>query len=150
MRRDDRGINIEETKDLLNQGEYGILSMVSKGCEPYGVPLSYCVIDESIYFHCATEGKKLELLSLNNKVSFCVVGKTEILPNKFSTKYESVIVNGIIVNPPDKEKQIGLEGLVRKYSPDFIDEGLKYIEKTIDETKVLKMVVNNISGKARK
>ncbi len=51
-------------------------------------------VGDVIYFHCAPEGHKLENLSGNNKVSFCVVGKTQVLPDKFATNYESVIVFG--------------------------------------------------------
>ena len=150
MRRSDRAISKEETMQLLNNCEYGVLSSVSESGEPYGVPLSYYLVDDAIYFHSALEGKKLDNFLSNSTVSFCVVGKTEILQSKFSTKYESVIVSGIIEEATDNEKQIGLEGLVKKYSPNFITEGLKYIDKAKDETKVLKLTIKNMTGKARK
>jgi len=150
MRREDRAISKEETMQLLNNCEYGVLSSVSESGEPYGVPLSYYLVDDAIYFHSALEGKKLDNFLANSAVSFCVVGKTEILQSKFSTKYESVIVTGIIEEATDNEKQIGLEGLVKKYSPNFITEGLKYIDKAKDETKVLKLTIKTMAGKARK
>lgn len=150
MRRADRAITQEEAIVLLNKGEYGILSTVSKDGEPYGLPLSYCIIDDSIYFHCATEGKKLEYFKYNNSVSFCVVGTTEILPAKFSTKYESIIVTGNIEESFDDEKLKGLEGLLHKYSPEFINKGITYIASAKEETKVFKISINNITGKARK
>ena len=46
----------------------------------YGVPLSYVFQDNSIYLHCALEGKKLTYLRRHNKVSFCVVGEAEPCP----------------------------------------------------------------------
>ena len=150
MRRSDREISKEETKQLLNNCEYGILSTISEDNEPYGVPLSYCVVGESLYFHSALEGRKLDNTSVNQKVSFCVVGNTEVLQKKFSTKFESAIVTGIIEEPTNDEKQIGLEGLIKKYSPDYIEEGLKYIDRAKDETKVLKLCIKSITGKARK
>ncbi len=150
MRRADRAITQEEAIALLNRGEYGILSTVSKNGEPYGLPLSYCVVDDSIYFHCAVDGKKLEHFKNNKSVSFCVVGNTEILQSKFSTKYESVILSGKIEESFDDEKQIGLEGLVHKYSPEFIDKGITYIASALEETKVFRIKITNLSGKARK
>ncbi len=150
MRRKDRAISEEEAKHILNNGEYGILSTVSKNGEPYGIPLSYCVVEDSIYFHCAVEGKKLDHFSHNKLVSFCVIGKTEVLPNKFSTKYESVIISGNIEEAFDNEKQIGMEELIQKYSPEHIEKGLKYISAENNETKVFKITVNHLSGKARK
>lgn len=127
-----------------------ILSTVSKNNEPYGIPLSYCFIDNSIYFHSAVEGKKLEHFKHNKLISFCVVGNTEILPNKFSTKYESVIASGKIEEVFDNEKQIGLEGLLHKYSPDFLEKGIIYITGLNEKTKVFKIKINNLTGKARK
>ena len=59
---------------------------------PYGVRLIFCVIDNCIYFHCALEGQKIDNIECNKLVSFCVVENTEILPDKFATKYESAIV----------------------------------------------------------
>ena len=150
MRRADRAITQEEAIALLNRGEYGILSTVSKNGEPYGLPLSYCVVDDSIYFHCAVDGKKLEHFKNNKSVSFCVVGNTEILQSKFSTKYESVILSGKIEESFYDEKQIGLEGLVHKYSPEFIDKGITYIASALEETKVFRIKITNLSGKARK
>jgi len=57
MRRSDRAISKEETMQLLNNCEYGVLSSVSESGEPYGVPLSYYLVDDAIYFHSALEGK---------------------------------------------------------------------------------------------
>ena len=150
MRRKDRAITEDEANYILNTSEYGVLSTVSKNGEPYGVPLSYCVIDNSIYFHSALEGKKLENIINNQIVSFCVVGKTKVLPNKFSTIYESVIVDGTIEESVGEDKRLGLTGLITKYSIDFLDEGLEYIRNASDKTKVLKLTINTLSGKARR
>lgn len=150
IRRKDRAINQEEVTALLNKAEYGVLSTVSKNGEPYGVPLNYCVIDNDIYFHCAVEGRKIDNINHNKSVSFCAVGDTEILPDKFGTKYESVIVSGEVEEVFDNDKQNALEGLLYKYSPEYFDKGLEYIEDLREKTKVFKISINNISGKARK
>ncbi|HJL70970.1 MAG TPA: pyridoxamine 5'-phosphate oxidase family protein, partial [Anaerolineales bacterium] len=94
LRRKDRAITEEEAKALLNKAEYGVLSTVAENGKPYGVPLNFCIVDHSIYFHCAVEGQKIDNIKQNKSVSFCTIGNTEILPDKFSTKYESVIVSG--------------------------------------------------------
>ncbi len=150
MRRKDRMITDKETLSILEKGEYGILSTVSFDNEPYGVPLNYCLINECIYFHCALEGRIINNISKNAKVSFCVVGKTELLPDKFATNYESCIVQGLISESFGEEKRLALEGLVPKYSKKFVSEGIKYIEKCKDKTRVFKISIKSISGKARK
>ena len=95
MRRIERQMNDMEALELLNKGEYGILSTCGEDNHPYGVPLSYVVIDKNIYIHGAGVGTKLDNISVNDKVSFTVVGKTKVLQEQFSTEYESAIAFGL-------------------------------------------------------
>lgn len=150
MRRKDRMMSDKDAKDLLLKGEYGILSTVSPDGQPYGVPINYCYSEDAIYFHCALEGHKLENLEGNKKVSFCVVGNTEVLPDKFATKYESVIVFGEACEVTGDEKQNGLVELVKKYSSGFMKEGMEYIEKIGNKARVYKIMAETITGKARR
>lgn len=150
LRRKERAVAESEARELLERGEYGVLSTCDQDGQPYGFPLSYCVIDNAIYFHCAVAGHKLENISANGKVSFCVVGKTEVLPDKFATRYESVIVTGRATEVFDEEKQRGLEGLVLKYSAGFQAEGLCYIKSELERTRVFKISIDAICGKARR
>jgi uncharacterized protein len=148
MRRKDRAISDEAAAALLNKSEYGVLSTVSEDGKPYGVPLNFCLIDRCIYFHCAVEGQKIDHMEKNRSVSFCVVGDTKILPDQFATRYESVVVRGEIEEVLDINKQIALQGLLRKYAPDFFEQGLRYIEDLKDRTRVFKLNIDQLSGKA--
>ncbi len=150
LRRKDRAITEEEAIALLNKAEYGVLSTVTENGKPYGVPLNFCIIDHCIYFHCAIEGQKIDNIKQNKSVSFCTVGNTEILPDKFGTKYESVILSGEVEEVFDINKQIALEGLLQKYSSEFFDKGIKYIEGLREKTRVFKITINKLTGKARK
>ena len=150
LRRKDRAITEEEAITLLNKAEHGVLSTVNENGKPYGVPLNFCIIDLCIYFHCAIEGQKIDNIKQNKSVSFCVIGNTEILPDKFGTKYESVIVSGEVEEVFDINKQIALKGLLQKYSPKFFDKGIKYIEDLGEKTRVFKITINKLTGKARK
>lgn len=150
IRRKEREMDQETSIELLHTGEYGVLSLNEKEGYPYGVPLSYAYLNGSIYFHCALEGHKLELLHLNNKASFCVVGETNPLPNQFSVRYKSVIVFGEIAEVEDVEKREALVGFIEKYSSDYIEKGMKYLEKDEHRTKVFKMTIKHMTGKNRK
>jgi uncharacterized protein len=72
------------------------------------------------------------------------------MPDKFGTKYESVIVSGQIEEVFGNNKQIALEGLLKKYSSDYFNNGLKYIETLMEKTRVFKVYIIHLSGKARK
>jgi hypothetical protein len=150
IRRKDREISLEEATRLLAEGEYGVLSTVDKDGHPYGVPLSYAFRDKSIYFHCALEGHKLDNLAHNHKVSFCVVGRTKVLPEKFATEYESVIVSGTAREVHGGERIDALVSLLEKYSPGFVEEGKRYIEQKDAATKVVRIDLDELTGKARK
>lgn len=150
MRRSDRQLVAEETEKILSEGEYGVLSTSGSNGYAYGVPLSYAFINGCIFFHCALEGLKLTNIDYNNKVSFCVVGKTKVLPDKFSTMYESAVVFGTACEVNGQEKQEALIALIEKYSPEFMESGRKYAQGSGNITKVYKIEIDHMTGKARR
>ena len=150
VRRKDREIETSEAFYLLSTCEYGVLSTVDKIGQPYGVPLNYAYINNSIYFHCALSGHKIENIENNPKVSFCVVGNTNVLPAEFSIKYESAVVFGTASEVEGEERYTALLLLLEKYSPEFIEEGKKYIAQKDKATKVIKIEIDHIRGKARR
>jgi hypothetical protein len=150
IRRKDRELKNDEVIEILKNNEYGVISTVRPNGYPYGVPISYVYINDSIYFHCAIEGHKLDNIKNNDKVSFCVVGKTCVLPDKFSTEYESVIIFGRANEVFDDEKNTALIEILNKYSPDYIEQGKEYIQKASKVTKVIRINIEHISGKAKR
>jgi len=153
IRRKNRGLTGERIYELLDIAEYGYLSLgVSENGYAYGVPMSHAYERENntLYFHCAPEGHKLDNIKLNNNVSFCVVGKTKPIPEGFSTLYESVVVFGkafIITDEDEKRKALRL--LIKKYSKGFEETGEKYIDKSWNRTLTFKIVIEHITAKAK-
>ena len=148
MRRADRKLPEERARLILAEGEYGVLSTVGENGYPYGVPVNYVFMREKIYFHCANGvGHKLENVRHCPKVSFTVVGKTEIMPARFGTKYESVIAFGSAAEVLEEKRQ-ALEKLIEKYSPDYREAGQRYIDDAIARTAVYSIEVEHITGKA--
>lgn len=150
MRRKDRKLEDNDVVGILKNNNYGVLSTVSEDGYPYGVPISYTYINNSIYFHGSNKGHKFDNISNNDKVSFCVVGQTQILPDEFSTKYESVIISGRAIEVFDDEKNMALLETLNKYSPDYIEQGKEYINKASKATRVVKIYIEHISGKAKR
>lgn len=150
VRRTDREISREEALAILDKAEYGVLSTVDAQGQPYGVPLSYVFRDGCIYFHCATDGQKLDNIASNSKVSFCVVGATRLLPDRFATEYESAVAFGVAREVSGAERYAALVWLLEKYCPGFIEAGKRYIDQKDQATKVVKIEVEHVSGKARR
>ena len=139
VRRSDREITVQEARALLDGAEYGVLSTVGNDGQPYGVPLSYVFRDDGIYFHCALNGQKLDNIDCNAKVSFCVVGSTKVLPDKFATEYESAVAFGVVSEVSGTERHNALLWFLEKYCPDFIEEGSQYIDEKDTAMKVFKI-----------
>lgn len=149
MRRVDRQMTEAEAKELLERGEFGVLATVDSTGQPYGVPLNYVYFNNAVYFHCALIGKKLTDIAANPQVCFTVVGNTQVLPDKFATNYESVMVFGAAAIVEAAEKEAALEAIIQKYSTDFLEAGQAYIEKFRAATHVVKISTAHISGKRR-
>lgn len=112
----------------IKNGEFGTFSTISENGYPYGVAVNYVYFNDSIYFHCARNGHKLDNISKNNKVSFLVVANESVIPDKFSTTYSSAIVFGKACTVENEEKKNALVEIIKKYSKGFFEEGMKYIE----------------------
>lgn len=147
MRRKEKQTSLEEAVEILNRCQYGILSTVGENGYAYGVPLNYVYVDNKIYFHSAKSGNKLDNIKYNEKVSFCVVGETELLSDKFDTRYESVIVFGRAEEVDEGEKDYALMEIIKKYSSDFLEKGKKYLEKAGKQTRVIKINIEHMTGK---
>jgi len=153
MRRHDRQMNDPQTEELLRRGNWGVLSMNGAGGHPYGVPMNYAYAGAAIYLHCAREGKKLTLIRADGRVSFCVVGQAEPLPDAFSTRYSSAMVFGRICEVDDEEeKRKALAALVEKHGAggEYIEKGRRYADEALRETVVLRIDIEHVTGKARR
>ncbi len=150
IRNSRRILSAEMTEELLKKSEYGVLATISEDGTPYGVPMSYVFQDGVIYMHCALEGHKLENLTANENVCFTVVDHTEVLPEKFSTKYQSAIVFGKAQLVEEREEKLhGILSLADKYSHAYQKEGAAYAERAFEKFKVIKLIPERITGKGR-
>lgn len=152
IRRQDRLLEEESAIKLLENGEYGVLSMLSTDGSVYGIPISYVWDNKSaIYLHCAPEGEKLKNIAQNSTVSFCIVGQTKVISNQFTTAYESLVLKGRAVKITEtEERMLALELILDKYSPNDKVVGMKYAEKSFDRTAIIRMDIDVFSGKTKK
>ena len=94
-------------------------------------PLIMYGINNSLsIFIVLPEGRKLCILQNCNQASFCVVGRTRVVSNQFSTEYESIVINGtMICQLEETEKRKALELLLDKYSPEDKKGGVEVYRK---------------------
>ncbi len=120
----------------------------SENNRPYIVPLCFGYKDHTLYFHCAPEGRKMEILRKNNQVCFEFDIDQELVKDdqacKFDMKYRSVIGFGrasVVEDPESKRK--ALAAIMEHYT----GKSYAFPEETLKKTAVVKIEVESLSGK---
>ena len=149
MRRQKQQLSEKETIAVLERGTSGVLVVSGDGGYPYAVPLSYVYRDGKIYFHCAKTGHKIDAIKENDKVSFCVIDQDEIVSEKYTTYFRSVIAFGrarIMEDP--KEIWDAIDALAQKYAPhDSAENRQKAIEKDVAPMLMVEITIEHMTGK---
>jgi len=119
---------------------------------PYIVPLCFGYDGDSLYFHSAKEGKKLDLIRKNNRVCFEFDTGYEIKTGEkacdWGMKYKSVIGFGeaSFVEAPESKRR-ALDIIMRQYS------GIgpfEYSDAKLKITAVIKVDIRGMTGKCSK
>ena len=167
MRRKDRKLT-DKTDLLAVLDEADVCRLaIQTGRAPYIVPLNFGYAwDESLvlYFHSATEGRKLDLLTANGDVGFELDTGHELvkadLACNWGMKYRSIIGTGKVSFIEDEsEKAAALSVIMRKYRPVSLDghdkaagsvEVTEFPVSNLRSVKMLRLVVEELSGKQKK
>jgi uncharacterized protein len=148
MRRKKQLLSEAKTVEILKKHTSGVLGVSGDDGYPYTVPLSYTYQDGKLFFHCAKAGHKLDGIARNDKVSFCVIDKDEVIQKTFTTHFRSVIVFGRArILTEDSERQAALECLIEKYSPDFAQERRKEIKRDLEQVCLVEVNIEHMTGK---
>ena len=149
MRRKKQSLPEPEAIRILERSSCGVLAVLGDGGYPYAVPLSYVYDDHTIYFHCAASGHKLDALRRHEQVSFCVIAQDNVVPEKYTTEYRSVIAFGRARELTDAaEKHRALWLLARKYHPNDSEEGrARAIAADDAHVCVVAIAIEHMSGK---
>ena len=148
MRRKDQEINdIATIEGIIRKAQVCRLALSENG-RPYIVPLCFGYKDNTLYFHSAREGKKLDILRKNNNVCFEIDIDKELVRGKkacnCSMKYRSVIGFGRAEIIDDiEQKRRALNIIMQNYF-----EGLfRYPEESIGNIVIIKLEIESMTGK---
>ena len=148
MRQKRKMMTIDQTIDILEKGEYGHLATYGENGYPYSVPLNYIYFNSMIYFHSAHKGHKIDNIIHHPAVAFTVVSCQRLISEKFDTEYDSIVVYGkATIIEDEQEKKDALLLLIKKYSSEFLEEGIAYIDRAAKGTTVIKMRIEQMTGK---
>lgn len=149
MRRIRQQLADAECVGILEKNTSGTLAVLGDGDYPYAVPLSYVYYDNTIYFHCAKSGHKLDAIREHDKVSFCVIDQDAVVPQEYTTYFRSVIVFGQAreIEGQDEMRR-AIEILAEKYYPDDSQDNRNaFIDKEFSTLCIIKIEIEHMTGK---
>lgn len=151
MRRIKQQLSKEECEEILAQGKTGVLAVLGDDGYPYTVPINYYYTDGKIYLHCAKTGHKLDAIKKEQKVSFCVVARDDILRKKYTTLFKSVVAFGKAEILTDKnEMRSSVTALAEKYCPDCLEGIPAEVERGFGILCMIKINIEHMTGKQGK
>ena len=149
MRRFKQQISEDECIRILKEQPRGILSMHGDDGYPYGIPMDhwYSEADGCLYFHCAKEGKKIDSVKRDDKVSYCVYDQGFRREGEWALNINSVVVFGRmrIVEDEDKKREI-CTNLCRKFTDDE-DFLKKEMTNAFPRVCCLELSIEHMTGK---
>ena len=151
MRRKNCVVSEATALEILRGGEFGVLALSGDDDYPYAVPINYAVEGNKIFFHSAKTGHKLDAIKRNDKVSFCVVDRHEVVAEEFTTYFSSAIAFGrikIVEDDSDPDKLRGLELLADKYSLTASPQRREKELSRLSALVVPVMTIEHLTGKA--
>jgi len=154
MRRADREISgIDEIEQIISKADVCRLALANDNY-PYLVTMNFGYKNfpaRCLYFHCAAEGKKLDMIRRNNKVCFEMDIDHKLIKGEKSCDwgmaYTSLLGYGTITIVGDKDERIaGLNAIMEHYGK---SENNEYHEKTFERTVILRLDITEMTGKKK-
>ncbi|MDX1596118.1 MAG: pyridoxamine 5'-phosphate oxidase family protein [Nitrosopumilaceae archaeon] len=147
----------DKIKEFLSEEHVGRIASIDENGYPQIIPMNFAFVNDAVYMHSYPKGEKLDNILRNGKVGFEVDRELEFLPSYFShptdasqadTLYISVVIKGkATIVSDDKEKVVGLNGLMKKYQPEGGYEPVRTNDLVLDEVAVIKIIPDSIHGK---
>ncbi len=150
MRRKDREITDKKVMlDIISRAQVCYLGM-SRDNMPYVIPINFGYKDNTIYFHCALEGEKIDILQENPNVCllFNIDNKliNNITQDDWSMYYKSVIAYGkveFIMDIALRQKAIDI--MFKHYG----GEDYPLPKSVLEKTMFLKVIIEKMTGKQK-
>lgn len=148
MRRKKQQLPENEALEILKGNSTCTLALISENGYPYSLPISYSYNDGKIYFHGAKEGHKYDAIKNNDKISLSIINDDNVIQEKYTNKYKSVIVFGKVRILEDIDE---IKTACRRFAETVCPNALEGIEeeiaKDIHQTAMYEVTPEHITGK---
>ena len=147
MRKKSREMSAEWALEVFDRAPYITVSMTDKEGMPYCLPLSLVRTDEkTFYFHCAQEGRKLDILSKNPRVCLSAVSKCKptVGPKdgSFTLEFKSAIAFGDAELVQDEtERKMAMRAICQRYLPHHMDAFEEAFARSMAHTAIVRITL---------
>jgi len=136
-----------ELEDILAKAEVLFLALHDEPA-PYVLPLNFAYAEGELWFHCAREGTKLDLIRRDPRVGFSAVADARVVPGPapcdFAATGCSVVGRGTArISEDPAERRRGLDALMRRYGRERPD----YRSASLERACVIRVSVEELRGK---
>ena len=147
MRKKSREMDADWALEVMDKAPYITVGMTDGDGMPYSVPLSLARTDEkTFYFHCATEGKKLDIL--REKPHVCLTAVSKCKPTvgpkdgSFTLEFKSAIAFGKAeIVADDNEKREALRAICQRFLPNHMDAFDAAVARSMSRTAVVRITL---------
>ncbi len=152
MREKDKEVtDITVIEEIISRCDVCRIALSDNGM-PYIVPLNFGYQKgkpSCFFFHCATSGRKLDIIAENNNVFFELDTDHKLIGGKaacdFSMKYSSVMGSGKIYLLKDEDQRnSGLNCIMKQYTG---KDNYSFKPGTMEKTTILRLDIKTISCK---
>ena len=148
IRRKKQLLPEETAVEMLQRNTSGTLALLGDDDYPYAVPLSFIYLNGNTVFHSAKNGHKIDAVRNYEKASFCVIDRDQIVPEKFTTHYRSVIAFGKVRLIEEVEEMRSIAtALAMKYSGDFAEQIPNEFKAYVNNLVIIEMTIEHMTAK---
>ncbi len=148
MRRKEKEIREKAAIEDVIRGAQVCHLGLCDGQTPYVVPVCFGYADGTLYFHCAPEGRKLDLIRKNPLVCFQVEADVAFVRHemacKWAVRYRSVIGTGRASLVSDFEQKRQALGLIMDH---YDGDAREMSAESTDHAAIVRIDIEEMSGK---
>ena len=154
MRRKEREISeISEIESIITKSDVCRIAIANDNM-PYIVTMNFGYSggkNPKLFFHCATGGRKIDMMKRNNYICFEMDTDHEIFTGEkgcdWGMNYSSVVGYGkLSIVDGDAEKRAGLDHIMDHYGGSGV---YSYDDQVLARTTVLRLDISEMTGKRK-
>lgn len=150
MRRKKQQLPAEETLAIIAEATCAVVGVIGDDGYPYTFPISHAYDAEAgkLYFHSARAGHKIDAICREPKVSFSVIGRDDVVPAEYTTRFKSAQGFGRAYIVEDEAERLhAFKLLAEKYCRPALNRFDEVMKNEAPQAVIVAVAVEHLTGK---